>query len=93
MHKGQSQKCWWVDGSCPGVSGVHARLGGVLLHGGMAGVWGVGLFLLCEFVLLRVLGGVVAGVVIGGVVALHLLRVLGGGAVRTAARAHGVLRS
>ena len=46
------------------------------------------------------LGGVVAGVVLGGLVALHVLRVLGGGVagggrvvVRTASRASGVLRS
>ena len=88
---------------------VHAVQGGVLLHGVLAGVRGVGvggqvarphLFLLCGFVLLCVLGGVVAGVALGGVVAVHLLHVFGGGAagvgrveVRTAARAHGVLRS
>ena len=79
------------------------------LLGGPAGVRGVGVggqvarrhpFLLCGFVLLRVLGGVVAGVLLGGVVAVHLLHVLGGGAaggghvvVRTASRASGVLRS
>ena len=47
-----------------------------------------------------VLGGVVAGVALGGVVAVHLLHVLGGGAaggglvvVRTASGASGVLRS
>jgi hypothetical protein len=46
------------------------------------------------------LGGVVAGVALGGVVAVHLLHVLGGGAaggglvvVRTASGASGVLRS
>ena len=58
------------------------------------------LFLLCGFVLLHVLGGGVAGGVLGGVVALHLLHVLGsvaagGGRITvcTAARARGVLRS
>jgi hypothetical protein len=82
---------------------VHAAQGGVLLHGVLAGVRCVGvggqgarlhMFLLCGFVLLRVLGGVV----IGGVVADHLLHVLGGVTagggrvvVRTAARACGVL--
>ena len=69
-------------------------------------------FLLCGFAglhcvrggwlagLLGDLGSGVAGGVLGGVVALHLLCVLGGGVagggrvvVRTAARAHGVLRS
>jgi hypothetical protein len=47
-----------------------------------------------------VLGGQVAGVVLGGVVALCVLRVLGGGVagggrvvVRTASLARGVLRS
>ena len=54
---------------------------------------------LCELALHCVLGGVAAGVVLGGVVALHLLHVPGGGAagvgrvvVRTASRASGVLR-
>ena len=85
---------------------LHAAMGGVLLHGVLAGVRGVSvggqvaclqLFLLCGFVLL---GGMVAGVVLGVVVADHLIHVFGGGAagggrveVRTAARAHGVLRS
>ena len=94
--------------SSAGRGDAHTALGGVLL-GGLAGVRGVGvggqvarlhLFLLCGFVLLHVLGGGVAGGVLGGIVALHLLHVLGGGAagggliaVRTAARAHGVLRS
>ena len=55
---------------------------------------------LCELALHCVLGGVVAGVVLSGVLALHVLRVLGGGAaggggvvVRIASRASGVLRS
>ena len=57
---------------------VHAALGGVLLHGVLAGVRGVSVggqvarlhrFLLCGFDLLE---GVVAGVVLGVVVAVHL---------------------
>ena len=58
------------------------------------------LFQLCEFGLNHVLGGVVAGEVLGCLVALHLLHVHGGGAaggghvsVRISAQARGVLRS
>ena len=65
-----------------GLAGFHCARGG-----GLAGFLGE-------------LGDGFAGGVLGGVVALHLLRVLGGGVagggrvvVRTAARAHGVLRS
>ena len=84
----------------------HAALGGVLLLGGPAGVCVGGLvaclllFQLCEFGLNHVLGGVVAGEVLGCLVALHLLHVHGGGAaggghvsVRISAQARGVLRS
>ena len=54
---------------------------------------------ICELALHCVLGGVAALVVLGGVVALHLLDVPGGGtagvgrvAVRTTSRVSGVLR-
>jgi hypothetical protein len=100
---------------------VHAVLIGVLLHGGPAGVQGVGgggqgarlhHFLSWVFAgfhcvrgggragFLGELGNGFAEGVLGGVVALHLLHVLGGGIaggvriiVRTVSRAHGVLGS